>query len=44
MKRVGLLETLLLFGGICSVAVAIERAIHEKWIAVLLFGVMGRKT
>ena len=41
MKRIGPVDALILIGGICSVALAIERATHEKWIAVLLFGVMG---
>ena len=41
MKRIGPSSALILIGGICSVALAIERAVHEKWIAVLLFSAMG---
>ena len=41
MKKIKPIDLLILIGGICGIALAIERIVHEKWMGALLFGVMG---
>jgi predicted membrane channel-forming protein YqfA (hemolysin III family) len=41
MKKIKPIDVLILTGGVCGVALAIERAAHQKWIGVFMFGVMG---